>query len=234
MGHLVRSDDGRRLYLYPPHIEMLSLRYLLVGKTTKQLEKLVENVAEFPTDGGHFSDGDLSKTPHDIIELWRTSGSEQRFSPVLAAVEGRAVYLSLLRYEMEVHRIRWTIDYPSWAAFKKKRLTTLLGQTTRAIRRGDLDSVVQQLEVYLKRLDHRFKGLGPCLPLYQKILRFKVAVAEASVRLGKDPTPKTLRRTCGDFAEDFYALPQTLVDALKRCNTSGTTGRNRPRRKRGR
>ena len=88
VGHLLRSAPGGELFLDPPHPEMGAFCFHLKGQKTKELKKLIHRVHEFPTQGGSVLDGDLSSTTAELIALSTISGTAQRYSPVLAGIEG--------------------------------------------------------------------------------------------------------------------------------------------------
>lgn len=136
-GYLHTTDDGE-LAIDLPHQEMGAVRFLLAGEATAGLKKALGGTDRFPTQGDISSDGSLDQTLRPVLGGGGVRRNEVRFSPVMAAVTGKAELVAVIHpdaalkvpesvrgdaqtdprvpyggalYRLELSDVLWTVDF---------------------------------------------------------------------------------------------------------------------------
>jgi SAM-dependent methyltransferase len=205
VGYVHRLAGGE-LALDLAHQEMGAVRYLLGG--AGELDAALPRAASFPTEGDIASDGDTSTTLRSVLGGGGTKRSDVRFSPLVAAVSGRARLVAVVHpdaasgvpaaergdaptdprlpwggalYQLEVSAIHWTLDRAGWRAIAS-RLAPELAAAVQAIGRGDLAAAASSLERYHAGLEQELGPRGDLLPTHRAVRRWSQATAAEARR----------------------------------------------------
>jgi len=237
VGYVTRLREGGAVALDLPHREKGALRYVLHGDAAAGLAKRIAGVKRFPTDGKLASDGDASGTLHDVLGGGGVDGSDVRFSPLAAELEGTARLRTVVDpdtedggarllphggalYDVEVTRVVWTLDRPTWRA-ARKNAAPHLRKAVRLIGRAELGLAAAELRAYLPAIE---PDLRPFMPPYAEVEKLAGAIDAEALELPGSLTELELAAACDRVATAAEADPlnaadaRTLRDALRACS----------------
>jgi SAM-dependent methyltransferase len=244
VGYLIRATETGELCLDLPHQEMGAYRYVVSGRRSAQLARLLPETARFPTQGDIHSDGSTAGTLAPLLGGGGAKRSDIRFSPVVAAVEGTARLRSLVSadavyggrplgakvpldpllpyggavYELEVDEILWTFDFAGWRALRGKLMRPLKAARA-AARRGDLGAASRDVGRYLAVMDARFGPQARRLPLYVEVAGVMARLDRES---GHDRSPMAIASACDRAQHGAWPDHEdgaALHDGLRHCAT---------------
>ena len=225
-GHLVRVPGKKGLFLYPPHPEMGALRFQLSGPLAVKLMRYISSDKGFPTSGGMSSDGDLRQTNAELMFLSAIGGARQRFSTVLAGLEGSVRLMvsagQTNTYLMQIRKVHFTLSFADWKRFKRAKLNRVLNRSARLFARGRLDRASKTIGIYLQLLNQRLSEMGHTVPLYGMLQRLKrlldaqLAKRNGNQRAGRSAAHFRLE-TCRLLYFDSALMPKVLKKGLVQC-----------------
>jgi len=222
VGYVHRLAGGA-LALDLPHQEMGAVRYLLAGDRAARLAGALPDGARFPTRGDIASDGDTSGTLAPLLGGGGVKRSDVRFSPLVAALSGRAHLVALIHpdaasrvphevrgdgptderlpwggalYELAVAEVHWTLDRAGWRALEPT-LAPRAAAAAAAARTGDLAGGAERLGEYLAALSAALGAHAQLVPAHRAARLWREALAaEAERARGKGGTPFAVAAAC--------------------------------------
>ena len=210
VGYVHRMPGGG-LALDLPHQEMGAVRYLLVGAAIDRLSRARPADARFPTRGDIASDGDTRRTLRPLLGGGGAKRSDLRFSPLVAAVTGRARLLALVHpdaasripasvrgesvtderipwggalYQLDVAEVHWQLDQDGWLELAP-RLAPHVTAAAAALDTGDLAAASAALAAYRAELAGALGAHGELVPLHRAVGTWQAGL-EADARRAAD------------------------------------------------
>jgi hypothetical protein len=250
IGYLFRETTSGALALDLPRWSKGAVRYLLVGKKAKQLERLLPRGQHFPTRGHISSDGDTRRTARSVLGGGEVPFSDTRFSPVVIEIRGRVKLLYVVGpqaasdrrldlrlpyggslFRLEVTQVVAVVTERSWREFATAH-RALIKQAETAIERGELTRAAAALGRYLQAARRRFGATTAArMQALDEVKRQQETLAREGALLTVNPSvgsrDNEIGRTC-DRAMDAAGYPFTRVGdsslciqkALRRCAES--------------
>lgn len=187
----------------------------------------------FPTAGDIQSDGDASHTLREVLGGGGAKRSDVRFSPLIVIVEGTASLRSVVDpdaasavppsvrgdapadpllpyggalYDLQVHRVNWTLDRTRWSAVSKRGAAHVTAARA-AIAAGKLAAAAASLRAYLEVIA---TVVEPFMPPRADMARVVDALQTAADALGVQRGPFAVAVAC-DRAT--VALDERPLDA---------------------
>ncbi len=221
VGYLIRMPDGR-LALDLPHWEMGAVRYLLAGKALETLTPAVAAEQAFPTSGDIGSDGDTSRTLHDLLGGGGVKRSDVRFSPVVAVLEGTARLVSVVHpdaasrvpdevragavtderlpyggalYQLEVTTIHRLLAPGDWTAMKAPIVAA-----ARHVDRDELEGAADAVDQHVALIATHFGSHADLLAAVQRARALAAAIKAAATGLAAGPRRQLARARACDRA----------------------------------
>lgn len=233
VGYVTRLGKDGPLALDLPHWQTGALRYLLHGDAANMLAARISGVRRFPTDG------DAGGTLHDVLGGGGVDGSDVRFSPLAAELEGTVKLRAVVDgaapqaggdalllpqggalYDLEVTRVVWTLDRKTWRAARKKAAPHLR-KAVRLIGKAELGLAAAELRDYLPIIE---PSLRPFMPPYAEVETLAGAVDQEALELPGELTEVELAAACDRVATAAERHPlaaadaRALRDALRSCS----------------
>jgi SAM-dependent methyltransferase len=247
IGYVIRLASGE-LALDLPHEGMGAVRYLLAGGPAAALGRALPRDAEFLHDDA-LGERDPAASPplRGLLGGGGALRSDTRFSPLAAAVEGRARFRSLVSpdaadvvpaelrrgaptdarvlrggalYDLTVERVLWSLDHEGFAAL----LAALAPHRDAALagaEAGDLEAVDRALAGYLATLAERLGEAARHLRLAVVAAGWRQALATAASQVPAErPLHRAIRCEAAEAAGPFEwgeGLLDPLRYRLRRC-----------------
>ncbi|HUH01456.1 MAG TPA: methyltransferase domain-containing protein [Kofleriaceae bacterium] len=192
----------------------------------------------FPTAGDIASDGDSSHTLREVLGGGGSKRSDVRFSPLIAIVEGTASLRSVVHpdaaagvpaeirgdaptdpllpyggalYDLQVHRIAWTLDRARWSAVSKRGAPHVRAATA-AIAAGKLAAAAASLGAYLEVVT---PAVEPFMPPRADMTRVVDALQTVAADLGAQRGPFAVAVACDRATVTLDERPLDAAAAVR-------------------
>lgn len=240
IGYIIKLDDGS-LALDLPHWEMGAQRYLLTGAPAAPLAALLPKATQFPTAGDLHTDGNLRTTLHGVFGGGGTKRSEVRFSPVVAAVRGKATLRSVIHpnaaigvpkplrknapndprlpyggalYQLELTAVHWSFTTAQWRELQRKARPHL-DKAIRHIGRGDLGMALKETSGYLHAFETQFRSHVRAIHAYQLLEGVFKKLKEQAQQLAPTRAAFDLATACDRAGQDGVGYGRSAVAAAR-------------------
>jgi hypothetical protein len=206
-GFVHRLEDGA-LALDLAHQEMGAVRYLLAGDAAAPLRAALPAGSKFPTEGDVRTDGDTSTTLKPLFGGGGVKRSDQRFSPLTAAVTGSARLLAVVHpdaasgvpedlrrgaptddrlpwggalYQLEVSQVDWTLDRAGFRTLSGS-LDAEITTAASAVKRGALDDAAAAVGRYATAIETTLGARADLVPACSAARRWRDQFAAQAKR----------------------------------------------------
>jgi hypothetical protein len=242
VGYAHRLGGGE-LALDLPHAEMGAVRYLLTGDGARGV---TVPDGGFPTAGDIASDGDTAATLRPLLGGGGAKRSDLRFSPVVAAVSGRARLIAVVHpdaaskvphpaaaavddripyggalYELAVSRVHWTMDRAAWSAIAPA-LDGHAASAGAAAARGDLAAAATEVAAWADTLAGRLGAHSELVPAIATARALATAMPGEADRARARGTDFARAAACDRLRHGHgSAAPAPVAAGLYRCAVQG-------------
>ena len=206
-GFVHRLEDGT-LALDIAHQEMGAVRYLLAGDAAAPLRAALPAGSKFPTEGDVGTDGDTSGTLKPLFGGGGVKRSDQRFSPLTAAVTGSAQLLAVVHpdaapgvpeklrrgtptdarlpwggalYQLDVRQVDWTLDRAGFRTLSGS-LDAEITTAAAAVKRGALDDAAAAVDRYATAIEKTLGARADLVPACSAARRWRDEFAAQAKR----------------------------------------------------
>lgn len=241
VGYIIRMADSS-LALDLPHWEMGAVRYVLAGKPVAELAAKLPAKTTFPTAGDIRSDGNRRHTLQHVFGGGGAKRSEVRFSPLVAAVRGRARLVSVIGvnaalgvprrmrkgapqdprlpyggalYRLQLDRVHWSFT-TAQSRQLERTARPHLRRAIRAIARGKLRKAVKHTKGYLYAYERRFKADVKHIVAYRELAALFDRLKTEAFAAGPSARPYARGVVCDRALADNYPIGRAPATAASR------------------